>query len=81
MSLDDMGRGGAEISKMNFFPQNRQGYLQAIAQSDCAIYYNKLRYLLFKIIVELQPFECNMRYLLMKITVLRYLLLENRNLL
>ena len=38
----------------------------------CAIYF-------FKIIVELESCECNMCYLLTKVTVLRYLLSENRD--
>ncbi len=52
-----------------------QGCPQTIAIAlstliSCAIYF-------CKIIVELQSFECNMRYLLMKISVLRYLLSKN----
>ncbi len=46
-----------------------QGCPQVIAHSDCTIYtLNKLCYLLFqiKLIVELQSFECNMCFLLMK---------------
>ncbi len=35
----------------------------------------------FKITVELQSFECEMRYLLTKFTALRYLLMKNRYLL
>ena len=38
-----------------------KGCPQVIAHSDCAIYSNKLHYLLFfKIFVELQSFECHM---------------------
>ncbi len=68
----------------HLFVSQSQGCPQAIAHSDCAIYSNKLRYQIiyfFQIIVELQSFECNMHYLLTKISVMHYLLSENSYLL
>ena len=50
-----------------------QGCSHAISHSDCVIYFFK--------ITELQSFRCTMHYLLKKISVLCYLLSENRYLL